>query len=120
MVWRGREMSCLHMIVARLRGFFHAQRSDEELEGELQAHLEALTQKNIAGGMSAEEARYAARREFGGLEQTKEEYRERRSLPFLETLLRDIRYGLRMLAKTPALSMVIVTILAVGIGCGTA
>jgi predicted permease len=113
-------MSWLRMIASRVGGFFHSRRSDEELEGELQAHLEALTQKNIARGMSAEEARYAARREFGGLEQTKEEYREQRSLPFLETLLQDIRYDLRMLAKTPAHSLVIVAILAVGIGCGTA
>jgi predicted permease len=113
-------MSWLRMIAARLGGFFRGQRSDEELEGELQAHLEALTQKNIARGMSAEEARYAARREFGGLEQMKESYREQQGLPFFETLQRDVRYGLRTLAKTPALSIVIVVILALGIGCGTA
>ncbi len=113
-------MSWLRIMVARLRGFFHAEQSDRELEGELQAHLEALTQKNIGRGMSVEEARYAARREFGGLEQMKESYRERRGLPFLETLAQDARYGLRMLAKTPAHSAVIVAILAVGIGCGTA
>ncbi len=113
-------MSWLRLLVARLRGFFHAQQSDEELEGELEAHLEALTQKNSDRGMNLEEARHAARREFGGLEQTKENYREQRSLPFVETLLQDVRYGLRMLAKTPALSAVIVAILAVGIGCGTA
>jgi putative ABC transport system permease protein len=113
-------MSWLRMIAARLGGFFRSKRSEEELDAELRAHIDALAQKNIARGMSAKEARYAARREFGGLEQTKEEYREQRSLPFLETLLQDVRYGLRMLAKTPALSAVIVVILALGIGCGTA
>ncbi len=113
-------MTSLRAFFSRLRGMFRKAQSEAELNSELQAHLAALTQKNIARGMSLEEARYAARREFGGLEQTKEEYREQRSLPFLETLLRDVRYGLRMLAKTPAHSLVIVAILALGIGCGTA
>ena len=113
-------MNRLRILFVRILGTLSKRKRDGELDEELRAHLDALTQTNIARGMSTEEARYAARREFGGLEQTKEEYRERRSLPFLETLLRDVRYGLRMLAKTPALSAVIVAILALGIGCGTA
>ena len=113
-------MNRLRILFARILGTLSRRKRDGELDEELQAHLDALTRENIDRGMSPDEARYAARREFGGLEQTKEEYRERRSLPFLETLLRDVRYGLRMLAKTPAHSLVIVTILAVGIGCGTA
>jgi putative ABC transport system permease protein len=113
-------MSQPRAFFSRVRGMFRKAQSEDELNSELQTHLEALTQKNIALGMSAEEARFAARREFGGLEQMKESFREQRGLPFLETLLGDVRYGLRMLAKTPALSAVIVAILALGIGCGTA
>jgi putative ABC transport system permease protein len=113
-------MSALRTILWRLRGMFGKTRSEERLNTELQAHLDHLVEKNMSRGMTREEAHYAARREFGGLEQTKETYREQRGLPFLETLLQDVRYGLRVLAKTPAHSLVIVTILAVGIGCGTA
>jgi predicted permease len=113
-------MISLRILSLRFRGLFGKSRSERELVAELQAHLDLLTEENIRKGMSPMEARYAARREFGGLEQTTEIYRDQRSLPFLETLFQDVRYGLRMLAKTPALSAVIVAILALGIGCGTA
>jgi len=113
-------MNWLRILFARIAGVFAKRRRDDELDEELRAHLEALTQKNIAHGMSAKEARYAARREFGGLEQMKEAYREQRGLPFLETLAQDVRYGLRMFLKTPAHSAIVVAIVAVGIGCGTA
>jgi predicted permease len=113
-------MMSIRTFFSRLRGLFARTRRDDELDSELQVHLEALTEENVRRGMSPQDARYAARREFGGLEQMKESYREQRGLPFLETLAQDVRYGLRMCAKTPALSAVIVVILAVGIGCGTA
>jgi predicted permease len=113
-------MDWLRIFGARLRGLFRRQRLDADLDAELRAHLDMLTEENIRKGIGPQEARYAARREFGGLEQAKEEYRKHRSLPFLETLLQDVRYGVRLLAKTPVLSLVIVAILALGIGCGTA
>jgi putative ABC transport system permease protein len=110
----------LRTLLLRLGNAFRGQRLEQELTSELQAHLDLLTEENIRRGLSPEEARHAARREFGGLEQTKETCRDQRGLPFLHLLARDARYGLRLLAKTPALSIVIIAILAVGIGSGTA
>jgi len=113
-------MEWLRIFGARLRSLFRKGNLDRELDSELQTHLQLLTQEKIRSGMSPEEARYAARREFGGVEQTKEIYRDSRGLPFLQILAQDARYGLRMFRKTPALSMVIIAILAIGIGSGTA
>ncbi|HLN04296.1 MAG TPA: ABC transporter permease, partial [Bryobacteraceae bacterium] len=70
--------------------------------------------------MTPEEARHAAEREFGGIEQSKEAYRERRGLPVLETFVKDLRYGGRMLCKSPALTAVAILSLALGIGANTA
>ena len=111
-------MSWMRMFGLRLLGFFRSRKDEESFEAELRSHLDALTKENIRRGMSLEEARYAARREFGGVEQTKETYREQRGLPFLETLWQDVRFGGRLIAKHPALSAIIVAILAVGIGAG--
>ena len=87
--------------IHRIRGLFGKRITDTELDLEFRAHIELLTEDNIRKGMSPEEARYAARREFGGLEQTKELYRDRRGLPFLEAFLQDVHYGVRMLCKNP-------------------
>ena len=113
-------MSALRVLVARVRELFKGGRLERDLSDELQAHLDYLTDEHVRRGLTRDEARRAAYRDLGGLEQTRELVRDRRGLPFLETLGRDVRFGARLLARTPGFTAAAVCTLALGIGANTA
>jgi putative ABC transport system permease protein len=107
-------------LLFRLRSLFLRDTVESEAEAELRFHFEQQVEKYIKSGRTREEATRRARLEFGGHEQLKEEIRDARGVNLIETLLQDIRYGLRILGRTPVISGVAILSLALGIGANTA
>ena len=104
----------------RLAALFRRRRLEDDLDAELRSHLEIAIERNLRRGMGPEQARREALLDLGGVEQTKEIYREQRGLPMIETALQDLRIGFRMLRRSPGFSSLAILCLTLGIGANAA
>ena len=104
----------------RCKGLFSKDARERELADELETHLQMHIDDNLRAGMSPQEARRVAVMKLGGVDQTKEAYRDRAGIPFLENAVRDLRFTFRQLRKNPAFTITATTMVALGIGASVA
>ena len=104
----------------RLASLFRRRHLEADLDAELRSHLEMAVEGNLCQGMSPEQAHRQALLDLGGIEQPKEMYREQRGLPMIETTLQDLRFGFRILRRSPGFSVMAVLCLTLGIGANAA
>ena len=106
--------------IMRLKGLFTKTASDRDFAEELESHLQMHIDDNVRAGMSPQEARRVAVMKLGGLDQAKEAYRDRSTVPFLESIVQDLRFTLRQLRKNPAFTVTATAMVALGIGASVA
>ena len=112
-------MDFIRIFLSRCAALFGNRKLEDELDDELRAHIDHAIEDNIKSGMNAQQARTEALRAFGGVAQTKEDYRMRRGLPWLEQASRDVRYAARQLRKAPGFALTAILTLSLGIGAAT-
>jgi hypothetical protein len=110
----------IRVLTARLRGLLGQRRDSHDLEDEIQLHIQMLSDRFVLQGMKPENARAAARRQFGNATLLREHHNEQGSFTIFVTLWRDSHFGLRQLQRNPLLAFVGITSLALGIGANTA
>src|SRR5436190_19167295 len=113
-------MRWYYKLPLRLRSIFHKNQTELDLSEELQFHLQNQIDEYVAQGMNPKEARHAALRSLGGIEQAKEECRDERKVNLIENFLQDVRFGLRLLRRSPGFSLLAILCLTLGIGANAA